>query len=147
MVKIAEKTKITVKKLKDLYQELIRDIEWMSLRSLLYYNSKRFEGSRLRKKDQVYLLRRNVKTTRPNDKLDHKKFGPFRIVRNIKNINFELQLPPTMRIYPVFHISFLESTNLNIPQSSALEIYPDSQELEDEVEKILNVRKSRGRLQ
>jgi hypothetical protein len=147
MVKVAEKAKVTVKKLKDLHQELSRDIEWMSLRSSLYYNGKRLEGPRLREGDQIYLLRRNVKTTRPSDKLDHKKFNPFKIIRNIKDVSFELQFLPTMRIHPVFHISFLESADPNIPQGPASEIHPDSQELENEVERILNVRKSKKRLQ
>jgi hypothetical protein len=90
MVKVAEKVKITVEKLKNLHRELTRDIEWMSLRFLLYYNSKRLEGPRLKERDQVYLLRRNVKTIRPSDKLDHRKLGPFKIIRNIKNVSFEL---------------------------------------------------------
>jgi hypothetical protein len=114
MVKIAEKAKVTVKKLKDLHQKLTRDIEWMTLRFSLYYNSKRLEGPRLREGDQIYLLRRNVKTTRSSDKLDHKKLGPFKVIRNIKDISFELQFPLTMRIYPVFHISFLEPADPNI---------------------------------
>jgi hypothetical protein len=146
MVKVAEQAKVTVEKLKDLHQELTRDIEWMSLRSLMYYNSKRLEGPRLRERDQVYLLRRNIKTTRPSDKLDYKKLGPFKIVRNIKKVSFELQLPPTMKIYPVFHISFLKPANPNIPQGPAPKIHPDSQKFEDEVERILDVRKTRGRL-
>jgi hypothetical protein len=136
-----------VKKLKNLYQELTRDIEWISLRSSLYYNNKRFEGSRLKKRDQIYLLRRNIKITRLSDKLDYKKLNLFKIVRNIKNVSFELQFPLIMRIYPVFHISLLESADPNIPQSPAPKIYPDSQELEDKVERILNVRKTRERLQ
>ena len=119
----------------------------MSLRSLLYYNSKRLEGPRLREGDQIYLLRRNVKTTRLSDKLNHKKLNPFKIVRNIKNVSFELRLPPNMRIYPIFHISLLEPADPNIPQGPVPEIHPDSQEFEDEVEKILDVRKSRRRLQ
>src|SRR5450755_3322308 len=114
IVKVAEKAKVTVKKLKNLHQELTRDIKWISLQSSLYYNSKRLEGPRLREGDQVYLLRRNIKTTRLSDKLDHKKLGPFKIIRNIKGVSFELQLPPTMRIYPVFHISLLEPADPNI---------------------------------
>jgi hypothetical protein len=141
MVKVAEQVKVTVEKLKGLHQELTRDIEWMSLRSSLYYNSKRLGGSRLKEGDQVYLLRRNVKTTRPSDKLDYKKLDPFKIVRNIRNISFELQLPLTMKIHPVFHISFLEPANPNISPGPAPEIHPDSQEFEDEVEKVLDVRK------
>ena len=114
MVKVTEKVKITVEKLKDLHQELTRDIEWILLRSSLYYNSKRLEGPRLREGDQVYLLRRNIKTARLSDKLDHRKLGPFKIIRNIKDISFELQLSLIIRIYPVFHISLLEPANLNI---------------------------------
>jgi hypothetical protein len=52
-----------------------------------------------------------------------------------------------MRIYPVFHISLLEPANPNIPQNPAPKIYPDSQELENEIEKVLNIRKTRKRLQ
>ena len=102
MVKIAEKAKVTVEKLKDLHQELTRDIEWMSLRFSLYYNSKKLEGPRLRERDQVYFLRRNVKITRPSDKLDYKKLGPFKIIRNIRDVSFELQFPLIIRIYPIF---------------------------------------------
>jgi hypothetical protein len=119
----------------------------MSLRSSLYYNNKRLGGPRLREGDQIYLLRRNIKTTRSSDKLDHRKLGPFKIVRNIKNVSFELQLPLTIKIYPVFHISFLESADPNISQGPEPEIHPDLQKFEDEVERILDVRKTRGRLQ
>jgi hypothetical protein len=52
-----------------------------------------------------------------------------------------------MKIHLVFHISLLEPADLNIPQGPAPEIHPDSQELEDEVEKILDIRKTRERLQ
>jgi hypothetical protein len=90
MVKVTEKAKITVEKLKDLYQKLSRDIEWILLRFSLYYNGKRFEGPRLREGNQIYLLRRNVKITRLSDKLNYKKLSPFKIVRNIKNVSFEL---------------------------------------------------------
>jgi hypothetical protein len=51
MVKIAEQAKVTVEKLKGLHQELTRDIEWMSLRSSLYYNNKKLGGSRLTEGD------------------------------------------------------------------------------------------------
>src|SRR5271163_873450 len=103
----------------------------------MYYNSKRLEGSRLREGDLVYVLRRNIKIIRSSDKLDHKKIGPFKIKRNIRDISYELHLPLTIRIHPVFYISLLESADPDMPIRSAPEIYPDFQELEDEVEKIL----------
>jgi hypothetical protein len=82
----------------------------------LYANKSKLGKPRLRKDDLIYLLRRNIKTTRPNDKLDSKKIGPFKIKRNIRDINFEFKLPLIIKIYPIFHISLLEPAHLNIPE-------------------------------
>src|SRR5271154_82044 len=113
----------------------------------MYYNSKKLEGSRLREGDLIYVLRRNIKIIRFSDKLDHKKIGPFKIKRNIRDISYKLHLPPTIRIYPVFHISLLKSADPDIPTKPTPEIHPDSQELENEIEKILKIRKIRNQLQ
>jgi hypothetical protein len=67
--------------------------------------------------DIVYLLRKNVKTKRLSSKLDHKKLGPFKIKRKTGPINYELNLPSIMRIYPVFHISLLEKAPLNAEEN------------------------------
>ena len=91
----------------------------------LYANRFRFRKSRLRERDLIYLLRRNVKTTRPSDKLDIKKIGPFKIKRNIRDINFKLQFSPTMRIYLVFYISLLEPAHPDTPKSLTLELDPE----------------------
>ncbi|SGY57078.1 BQ5605_C006g04218 [Microbotryum silenes-dioicae] len=40
--------------------------------------------------------------------LDSHKLGPFTIKRIINPVAYELDLPSTMRIYPVFHVSLLE---------------------------------------
>jgi hypothetical protein len=91
----------------------------------MYYNKSKLEGSRFREGDLVYLLRRNIKIIRSSNKLDYKKFGPFKIKRNIKNISYEFYLLFTIRIYPVFHISLLELANLDTPVGPAPEIYLD----------------------
>ena len=54
------------------------------------------------------MLRRNIKTKRPNEKLDFKKLGAFKISKKLLDVNYELSLPLGIRIYPVFHISLLE---------------------------------------
>jgi hypothetical protein len=54
-----------------------------------YANKLRFESPRLRERDIVYLLRRNIKITRLSDKLNSKKIGLFKIKRNIRDISFE----------------------------------------------------------
>jgi hypothetical protein len=61
----------------------------------------------------VYLLRKNIKTKRLSGKLDHKKLGPFKIKRKTGPINYELNLPSIMKIYPVFYILLLEKAPLN----------------------------------
>ena len=58
--------------------------------------------------DRVWLLRRHIKTTRPCEKLDYRRLGPFRIIRKINDVAFLLYIPPQLRIHPVFHSSLLE---------------------------------------
>ena len=89
----------------------------------MYYNKSKLEESRFKERNLVYLLRRNIKMTRPSDKLNHKKFGPFKVKRNIRNISYKLYLLFTIRIYSVFHISLLELADLNTLTRPALEIY------------------------
>ena len=91
----------------------------------MYYNKSKLERPRFRKEDLVYLLRQNIKTIRPSNKLDHKKFGPFKVKRNIKDISYEFHFLLTIRIYLVFHILLLELADLNMLTRSAPEIYPD----------------------
>ena len=58
--------------------------------------------------DRVWLLRRHIKTTRPCDKLDYRRLGPFRITGKINDVTFHLDLPPQLQIHLVFHCSLLE---------------------------------------
>ncbi len=57
---------------------------------------------------KVWLNAKHVKTIRPTKKLDDKKIGPFEIIQKIGTHAYKLQLPPSMRIHPVFHSSLLE---------------------------------------
>ena len=66
--------------------------------------------------DKVWLLRRNVKTTRPCEKLDFQRLGPFVISGQVNDVAFCLDLPSHMRLHPVFHVSLLEPfTSSSIP--------------------------------
>jgi RNase H-like domain found in reverse transcriptase/Reverse transcriptase (RNA-dependent DNA polymerase)/Integrase zinc binding domain/Chromo (CHRromatin Organisation MOdifier) domain len=146
LVGLADKAKVKVDDIKDMHKKLSYDIEWLSQRTAHYYNKRRLEGPRLTVGDKVWLLRRNIKTTRPSDKLDHKKFGPFEIVRNIKGIAYELKLPTTMKIHPVFHISLLEPASPEVPEGPAPILEEGMTEAEYEVEKIVDVVERRNRL-
>ena len=92
----------------------------------------------LKEGDKVYLLRKNIVTKRPSYKLDYKKLGLFRIVKVKGLVNFQLVLPKTINIYPVFYISLLELAPLRVPPALIIEIQPINLNAEYEVETILN---------
>jgi hypothetical protein len=112
----------------------------------MYYNKSKLKGSRFREKDLVYLLRRNIKIIRLSDKLDHKKFGLFKVKRNIKNISYELHFLLTIRIYPIFHIFLLKLADLDTSAGPVSKIYLDLQKKVYIIKKILKIRKHRRTL-
>jgi len=57
--------------------------------------------------NRVWLRRKHIWTTRPLDKLDHKQIGPYTILEKVGSRAYKLDLPATIRIHPVFHISLL----------------------------------------
>ena len=91
--------------------------------------------------DKVWLLHRNFKTQRPCDKLDYRRLGPFTISAQINPVTFKLQLPDSMKVHPVFHVSLLEPhKESSIP--GRLQPPPPPVEINDteeyEVEEILD---------
>ena len=74
----------------------------------LYFNHRAREGPVYHAGDWVWLLRRNIATTRPLTKLDFKRLGPFRIDLPMGRDVYRLILPPDLsRLHPVFHVSLL----------------------------------------
>lgn len=78
-----------------------------------YYDNRSNKSPMYKTGDQVWLSRVDpwtkiaaVKTVRPSQKLEDRKFGPYRIKRKL-NHAYELELPPTMKIHPVIHESRL----------------------------------------
>ena len=139
LVTIAQWARVQVNRLKDLHEMLQRDIKFASERSAVYHNKKRDRGPTLKERDKVYLLRRNIKTKWPSNKLNHTKLRPFWIAKTKGSVNYELELPLTMRIHPVFHVSLLEPADPEMPiQENPPEIDPESQDAKFEVEEILD---------
>jgi len=73
-----------------------------------FANKGRSKGLDFKERGTAYLLRRNIKTKRPSDKLDFKKLGPFKIKKKLGLVTYRLTLPKDMRIHPVFYIVLLE---------------------------------------
>lgn len=49
------------------------------------------------------------------EKLSPRFFGPYRIKRAVGPVAYELELPPTARIHPVFHVSMLKPAHGSFP--------------------------------
>lgn len=98
----------------------------------------------------VMLNRKNIKTTRPSDKLDYRKIGPFQITEKINEVAYRLKLPENLKIHDVFHVSLLEKyyeskiPDRYVPPPPPIEIDDD---LEFEVEAILDSRIRRKKLE
>ena len=136
----AEKAITQVENLRTLQQQLSLDLEFCNTRSAIYANKKRSQEPSLKKGDKVYLLRRHIKTKRPSDKLDFKKFGPFRIAEKISSVNYRLELPKTSKLHPVFHVSLLEPARGNTPVDTNAELQPEHDADVYDVEQILDKR-------
>merc|ERR1711977_316759 len=100
-------------------------------------NKKRSEGPDLREGDPVYIIRKNIKTQRPSDKLDHTKIGPYRIKRKLGPVTFELELPEGLNIYPVFHKSLLEKAPPNAKPGPVL-VHEETQQPIYDVERVVD---------
>ena len=100
--------------------------------------------------DKVWLSTANIRTQRPSKKLDHKQIGPYEILRKLGPTSYELKLPESMRIHPVFHSSLLRLDpddplpNQVIPPPPPIEVEGEE---EWEVQEILDSRWYYGRLQ
>ncbi|KAK6224224.1 reverse transcriptase domain protein [Colletotrichum tabaci] len=129
-------------KLRELQENISNDLEFVRARMKKYSDPSRMTGPSFEEGDSAYLIRRNIKTKRPSDKLDYKKLGPFEITQKISDVNFKLKLPDTMKVHPVFHIALLEPA----PRGSHTEdcIIVETHEPEYEVERIIDHRNENG---
>ena len=138
-IEIIQKVTIQIKQIQLLHKELQKNIQFLNKRSALYDNKKRDKNSTLKERNKVYLLKRNIKTKKLNNKLNHIKLKSFEILKTKKSINFKLSLSTFMRIHSVFHVFFLKSADSNVLiQTESSEINLKSENVEYEVENILN---------
>ena len=111
---IVQKAMIQIEQLQLLHKELQKNIQFLSKRSVLYVNKKRNKSFILKEKNKVYLLRRNIKTKKSSNKLNHIKLKLFRILKTKKSVNFKLNLSTSMRIHSIFHIFLLKSADPDV---------------------------------
>lgn len=102
-----------VEKIKEIEEYCRLEMQYSQALQAEYANRKRIPPPAYQTGDEVWLLRRNIHTTRPSAKLDFKKIGKFKVVERIGSHAYKLDLPDTMNIHPVFHVSLLEPASNN----------------------------------
>ena len=126
------------------------ELAWAKARQEAYANQHR-RDVQLREGDMVLLSAENInlasQTARPSKKLQTRYIGPYRVSQIISTVAYRLELPPDLRIHPVFHISCLKKytdptsiPHRPTPPTPPPAIVVDGKE-EFEVEKILDKRK------
>jgi len=136
---LAQKATLQIKQLQLLQKELQKNIQFLSKRMTLYANKRRDRESTLKKRNKAYLLRRNIKTKRSSNKLNHTKLESYKILEIKESINYKLDLSTSMKIHSIFHICLLKSADSNTSiQTKSSKIDSESQNVEYEVENILN---------
>ena len=85
--------------------------------STTYQNKKIKKKSQLKKRDKIYLNTKNLKYKKKNRKRN-KKLNQIKIesffIKAIKElVNYELKLSRNVKVFSIFHISLLKSTNSN----------------------------------
>ena len=77
-----------MKKLKNLHEQLSKDIDFMNLWSTIHYNKGHADRPTLKRGEKVFLLQQNIKTKWPSQKLDHQKIGSFKIEEKLGPVNY-----------------------------------------------------------
>ena len=127
------------KTLKNLQEHLQEEWNFLNQRMAHYANRNRSSAPIWKEGDKVYLSRKNIKTKRPSGKLDWKKLGPFKIVEKVSNVNYRLELPQTMKVHPVFHVSLLEPASDITRLDTTIKAVTEDNEYE--VERVLDQRR------
>ena len=93
--------------------------------------------------DKVWLEARNLKRNVFNPKFTAKREGPFKVTKVLSSLSYQLEIPKSWKIHPMFHASLLTPYKENdIHGPNYLQLPPDliNGEEEYEVKRILKHR-------
>ncbi|KAF9807688.1 hypothetical protein IEO21_08125 [Rhodonia placenta] len=116
----------------------------------VYYDKHVQEAPVFAPGDKVWLNARNLKLKQLSKKLSPKRLGSYAVQQKLGDLDYELVLPKSVPVHPVFHVSLLSKyTHSDIPgrepeEPPAIEVEGDE---EYEVERIKDSRIFRRQLQ
>jgi hypothetical protein len=117
-----------------LHAELWAEITYAQRTHAEQANKARHPHPILEPGDWVWLRRKHIQSTQPSGKLDYKLIGPYIILEKVGSRAYKLELPTSVKLHPVFHISLLEPAETDskpIPghiQQTALPVIIDNEE-------------------
>ena len=63
----------------------------------------------------------SLKQAKKDNKLSPKHYGPYKVLQNIGTMAYKLELPTSLRVHPIFHVSCLNKViGENIPVQTIL---------------------------
>ena len=104
-----------------------------------YYNQKRLKKLTFSEKSIIYLATKNIIIKKPSKKLDHKYLRLYKITKKIWKNNYQLNLPPKVRIHLIFYISLLKNA-INVELINTGRNNVKVNEKEYETEKVFDIR-------
>ena len=98
--------------------------------------------------DMVWLSTKDIKVHQPSPKLGPCQLGPFKVLEQIGDLDYKLELPHWLKVHPVFHVNRLSPWHdQGVDQPLPPKPVEITGEEEYEVEKILDSRFFRRQLQ
>ena len=73
-----------------------------------YANSKHRPALAFKVGNKVWFNAQNITTQHPSRKLDHRRLGPYEIIKVVSPYTYKLQFPATVQYHPIQHVSLLD---------------------------------------